>query len=116
MENGIKEVSLDTIADGVALELFNHEMKSVVKNIMDQNTMATGKRKITLTFDFAPDDMREEVKVMVAVKSDLQPIKGYNKTVFTGKKNGEHTLYAADTKQINMFDNGVAPLGEARHG
>lgn len=113
MEKGITEVSLDTIADGVALELFKHEMKQVCDNIADKNTSALGRRKITLTFEFAPDESRDEVKCNVSVKSSLEPIKGYNKTLYTGKKNGQNTLYAHDTKQLNIFDQGVTGLAGA---
>lgn len=115
MEKGITEVSLDTIADGVALELFKHEMKNVCDNIKDPNTAAMGKRKITMTFEFSPDAEREEVRCNVSVKSALEPIKGYNKTLYTGTKNGQNTLYAHDTKQISMFDQEVSPIGEARN-
>lgn len=108
MSEGIKQVSLDTIADGVALELFQHELSNVMKNIVDANTLATGKRKITLSFDFAPDEMREECKVLVSIESKLQPIKSYSKTAFVGNKNGAPALFQQDTKQIEMFDENVS--------
>lgn len=113
----IKEVSLDTIADGSALDLFQHELMNVCANIMDPNTSATGKRKIVLEFELAPDDSRDEVKTTVSVKSTLQPIKGYSKTLYTGKKDGKPSLYQQDQKQTDMFSEGVTPLSQAvNHG
>jgi len=106
----MKETSLENIADGVAVELFAHEMKKLAKNIADPNTKPTSKRTITLTFEFAPDDAREEVHCHVSAKTKLVPTKGHSKTVHMGKRNGEPTLFGQDTKQMNMFDDGVSKI------
>jgi hypothetical protein len=111
----LKEITLDNIADGVALELFQHEMKKIARNIADQNTSPTTKRKVTLTFEFTPDEMRDEAKVHVSAKTTLAPTKGHTKTVWCGKKNGEAQLYGQDQKQIEMFDDGVTAIGAPNH-
>lgn len=106
----MKPIGLDNIADGVASELFMHELDKVAANIVDQNAGATAKRSITLTFSFAPDEDREEVKVTVSAKTSLAPIKSYTKTSYVGKKNSKPALFSGDTKQIDMFDNGVSKI------
>lgn len=108
----MKEITLDTVADGVANELFAREMANISANILDQNTKAKGKRVLTMTFEFDPDEMREEVKVTVQAKAKIMPIKAYTKTAHVGKRNGKPTLYTSDTKQIDMFDedSGIAKL------
>lgn len=112
----MKETNLETIADGVAAELFKHELGKVTQNIMDANTGALTKRKIVLEFVFAPDESREEVKITVSSKSTIAQVKSYTKTAHMGKKNGKATLYQADTKQIDMFDENVSGLEAKRAG
>jgi len=110
----LKEVTLSTIADGVASELFQHELDIISENIQDPNTNWQGKRSITLTFEFSADENRDEVKVNVNSKSVVAPIKGHSKTVYCGKKNGKNTLYSSDTKQMDIFDDHVTPIMEAK--
>lgn len=100
----MKEITLETVNDGAAKELFARELQNISANINDQNTKAKGKRSLTLTFEFEPDDAREEVKVTVQARAKLMPIKAYTKTAHLGKRNGKVTLYSSDTKQIDMFD------------
>ena len=106
----MKEVSLDTIADGVAKELFQQELAKIAENVADQNSAAKTKRTITLTFEFSPDEDREEMKIVVASKSKLAPIKPYAKTAWLGKRNGKFTVYGQDTKQVDMFDEKIASM------
>lgn len=106
----LKEVNLSTIAEGAAVELFQHELEKVANNIADQNTEAKAKRKIVLTFDFEPDNNREEVVVSVSSKITTAGIKGHSKTSFLGKMNGKPGIFAHDTKQLNMFDPSVAQM------
>lgn len=56
---------------GAFIELTDYEMSSVIKNIMDPNTKATAKRKITVTMELVPDDTRTNVAVSFSVKSAL---------------------------------------------
>lgn len=100
----MKEVTIENIADGVAPELFGHELAKVAANICDQNTKAKAKRQIVLTFTFEPDEEREETRVTVECKSKLATIKPYSKTAFIGKRNGKPTVYAQDERQTDMFD------------
>jgi hypothetical protein len=98
----LKETSLENIAEGVAKELFAHELAKVARNIGDVNTNATVKRKITLSFEFTPDDNRDESKIHVSCVSKLAPTKGFTRTVFVGKQNGVPTFFGQDTKQLEL--------------
>jgi hypothetical protein len=108
----MKKATLENVADGVAKELFAHELEKVMANVMDQNTSHKAKRTITMTFEFSPDETRDEVLVAVNSKAKLAPVKGYAKTMFTGKQDGKIALFGQDTKQIDMFTdtNKVAPI------
>ena len=70
MEN-TKKSSILQMAKGAIEERVDYEMNRVVDNILDQNTKATGKRKIVLTIEFVPDEEREMIGVSVTAKSTL---------------------------------------------
>ena len=52
-------------------ERVDYEMDKVIQNILDPNTKATAKRKITLTIELTPDDERRTIGVQVTAKSTL---------------------------------------------
>lgn len=106
----MKEITLDNAGNGVAVELFKHEMDRVANNIADVNTKPDATRKITLTFEFKPDASRDEVKMHISAKSTLVPVKSYSRTAHFGKKNGKPTLLDQDEKQTELFDDSVSKL------
>lgn len=55
---------MDRIGQIVAVSIWSHA-------ILDPNTKATAKRKITLTIELTPDDERENIVVAVQAKSTL---------------------------------------------
>lgn len=66
--------SLLQMARGAFLEIFDAEMSKVLDNILDPNTKATGKRKLTVDFTFVPDDNRQTIGVTFQCKPKLEPI------------------------------------------
>ena len=67
------EKSILEMARGAITERVDYEMGRVLQNILDVNTKAAAKRKITLTVEFLPDDERQTISVSVTAKSALQP-------------------------------------------
>lgn len=65
--------SILQMAKGAIQERVDYEMRRVVDNILDENTKATAKRKITLTVELIPDDERQKINVSVVAKSALAP-------------------------------------------
>lgn len=63
--------SIMEMGRGAFMERADYEMARVVDNILDVNTKATAKRKVTITLEFTPDDRRTNVDVSVTVKSTL---------------------------------------------
>lgn len=110
----MKASTLQNIADGAAVELFQHELEKIASNISDPNTKATAKRKVTLTFEFTPDEDREEVHCHVSAKSTMAAGRGYGKTVYAGKLDGKPTIFGSDTKQMEMFSDGVPQMKSGR--
>lgn len=54
--------SIMSMARGAFEERVDYEMGKVIQNILDPNTKATAKRKITLTIELTPDDERRARK------------------------------------------------------
>ena len=63
--------SIVEMARGAIMERVNYEMARVMDNILDANTKATAKRKLTLTLTFQPDDERTTIGVSVVAKTAL---------------------------------------------
>lgn len=66
-----KRNSIMQMAKGAFQERVDYEMSRVIDNILDLNTKATAKRKITLTIELTPDDERRQIQVAVTAKSTL---------------------------------------------
>lgn len=56
---------------GAIMERVDYEMERVIDNIIDPNTKATGKRKITITLELVPSSDRKTVTVQSTAKSTL---------------------------------------------
>lgn len=70
MEEAVKKSILE-MARGSFLEQVDYEMAKVIDNILDPNTKATGKRKITVTMELIPDDSRRQIGVSFSTKLAL---------------------------------------------
>lgn len=60
--------SIMSMARGAFEERVDYEMDKVIQNILDPNTKATAKRKITLTIELTPDDERRTIGVSVTAR------------------------------------------------
>lgn len=56
MSQIVNKKSVLEMAMGAIAEITDYEVERVVANIMDPNTAAKAKRKITITLTFTPDD------------------------------------------------------------
>lgn len=65
--------SILEMARGAIMERVDYEMSRILDNIMDANTKATGKRKLTLTIELQPDDERCNIGASITAKSTLCP-------------------------------------------
>ena len=85
--------SILQMARGAFVERVDYEMAKVIQNILDPNTKATAKRKITLTIELTPDDERQQINVQVTAKSTLAPTNPVGPALYvTGDSNGEPIL------------------------
>lgn len=63
--------SILQMARGAIQERADYEMSRLLANILDANTSATAKRKLTITLELKPDDTRQNIAVSVTAKSTL---------------------------------------------
>jgi len=108
-------VTLATLADGAASELFQSELERVLRNIQDPNTDAKQKRTITLTVTFAPDEEREIGAVSVKAAAKLAGLKGAKTHVYFGRHQGQLVATEYNPKQAGLFDE-KAVLRDATKG
>ena len=85
--------SLLQMAKGAIQERVDYEVTRVVDNLLDMNTEAKAKRKVTLTITMTADDDRRVVKVEASAKSTLAPVTPIGTSlVITADGNGEMML------------------------
>lgn len=72
MNDYVKKSILE-MGRGGFLEVTDLEMTKAIENILDPNTSATAKRKITVTIELKADDTRRNIGVNYTVKSSLTP-------------------------------------------
>lgn len=65
--------SILEMARGAMMERANYETARIIDNILDVNTSATAKRKLTITLELKPDDARQSIAVSCVAKSTLAP-------------------------------------------
>lgn len=61
----MKKIELQSIQNGAALDLFNAELKKVLENIEDENTVAGTERSITIRLSIKPDNTRRTAALKV---------------------------------------------------
>jgi hypothetical protein len=100
-----KFLSLDSLAQGAGVELFNDELEKVLQNILDPNTKPTAVRSVTLTFSIKPDEDRTYGASVIDVKSKLAPVKGVGMPIYIGKHAGKAVATERDQRQMAFEDN-----------
>lgn len=81
--------SILQMARGAIQERADYEMSRLIDNILDANTSAVAKRKLTITLELKPDDSRQNISVSCTAKSALAA----TNPVTT-------SLYVADKEQV----------------
>lgn len=90
MQGELERKSIMQMAMGAIEERVDYEMEKVLDNILDVNTKAAGKRKITVTLELIPDDQRQTIRVSATAKSALVPTNPIATSLYiTADGNGE---------------------------
>lgn len=97
-------ISLTTICNGAAEEVFRREFAELLKNITDPNTDPEAKRRITLVFDFKPMGDRSGAEVKFACAARLAPVSLVKSSIFLARKDGDLQAYSTDSHQTALFE------------
>ncbi len=104
------KISIDNVAKGAAVELFNHGMQEILLNLMDENRSIKKKRKLSLHFEFLPSQDRHSAAVAVTSECKLAAVEGAGSTIYTKMEKGRAVAYVHDVDQPDLgFDN-VTPI------
>lgn len=100
-----QELNLFNICKGAVPEIFGRELAVVLPNMADPNTDAKTKRKIVLTFEFAPFPDRQGALVSVSAKSSLGQMDASDATgnIYVVKREGKVSAYSRDIRQELLF-------------
>lgn len=73
METKENRASILQMARGAIQERVDYEISRIVDNILDVNTEACAKRRLTLTIELKPDENRQYIKIAASAVSKLAP-------------------------------------------
>ena len=81
---------------GAILARVDYEMGKVIDNIMDPNTKATGKRKITVTLELIPGSDRRTITLNTTAKSTLVPSDPVTTSLYISSQPGTGEMVVAE--------------------
>jgi len=103
-------ITLANIGDGAAMEMFDVELRKVLKNIMDPNTDPKATRQIVMQIGFKADEDRDMAVISISVASKLSGARSYmTKVVFGRDDRGRVEAREFDLGQQQLFSN-VVPI------
>lgn len=87
----LEKTSVLRMAMGAIEERVDYEMSKIIDNIIDPNTKATAKRKVTVTVELVPADDRKTIHVSATAKSTLVATNPIATALYitTDRKSGE---------------------------
>jgi hypothetical protein len=106
-------VTLATLGQGAAGELFEKELQEVLKNIADVNTDPKAKREVLLRVSITPNDEREMGDTVVSVVSKLAPVRKVKTLLFLGRRQGRLVAVESNPKQLTFDEGPPRPVAVA---
>jgi|SRR5690625_828254 len=79
------DFNIAELQEGAVQEKIEKEVERIMSNILDLDTDATKKRKLTITIDFTPDENRQVIGIDAQVKSTLAPQVSVGTTMLAGR-------------------------------
>ncbi|GAA0057894.1 hypothetical protein GE023_005210 [Streptococcus canis] len=98
MEKKLIGLDLSHIAEGGLQEKLDNELEKVFDNILDLNTEAKAKRKITIELIMSSNEERTVVDTTMTVKSKLVPQNGVATTILVGRDYDTGQVHANELK------------------
>lgn len=98
-----EKVSLETICEGAAAEVFEKCLGEVMQNINDPNTDPEQARRIALVFTFKPSNDRTMAEISFSCQAKVMPIRTVKGSILMARENGTLNAYACVAKQEPLF-------------
>ncbi|MFR7276103.1 hypothetical protein ACLVM3_03420 [Streptococcus pneumoniae] len=98
MDKKLIGLDLTHIADGGLQEKLDKELEKVFDNILDLNTDAKAKRKVTITLTMSANEERTVVDTTMEVKSKFAPQNGVATTILIGRDFDTGQVHANELK------------------
>ena len=100
--------SILEMARGAFLERADYEITKLVRNILDPNTKAVEKRKLSITMTLMPDDDRKNINVKFESKCTLAPTNPVMTSLYLAGENSDGMPQILEMTpqapgQFNMF-------------
>lgn len=96
------KVRLENINQGAAQELFDEELRKVVRNINDLNVDAEFPREITLKFRIKPTKDRSAAVTTVSVATRLAPLTKHEGSILLSFRENSPEAYVSNMKQLEL--------------
>ena len=96
MNEKLDRKSILEMSMGAILERVDYEMGRVLNNVLDPNTKATGKRKITVSLELTPSADRTTITVHTTAKSTLVATEPITTSLFVTNQPGTGELVVAE--------------------
>lgn len=123
MSDQLDKKSILEMSMGAILERVDYEMGKVMDNILDPNTKATAKRKISVTLELIPSADRRTITVQSTAKCSLTPTDPVTTSLYITNAPSTGVDYLLDLLSrmskdsgVTTRDNGVSQEVEARQG
>lgn len=121
MDEDLRTITLEELAEGAAGERWAHEFERLLDNCLDPNRDATAKRAITLKIEVHPNEKRNGGRIDIVVDSKLAPLSKHTETIHFGRHadTGLPVAVAFDPGQHDMFrrgDTDVLPINTKKEG
>lgn len=98
MDKKLIGLDLSHIAEGGLQEKLDNELEKVFDNILDLNTEAKAKRKITITLTMSSNEERTVVDTVMDVKAKLAPQNAVATTILVGRDFDTGQVHANELK------------------
>lgn len=98
-----EKVSLETICDGAAAEVFAKCLGEVMQNIHDPNTDPDQARAIALVFKLKPSNDRTMAEISFSCQAKVMPIRTVKGSIIMARENGQLNAYSCVAKQEPLF-------------
>lgn len=100
----MEHLNIDNICGGALREVFERELREILKNIKDPNTPAQAKRTMSFTLTFKPFVDRSGAEIELRPKHTVAPLDAVRGNIYvSGQSSADVKAYPRDPRQDVLF-------------